>query len=237
MSRFYTAFLEELASHGYVVAAITHTLWAPVTVFADGTTIAGTHASGANNFESIVWSADAQFVLDQISAANTNDPAAEIAGHLDLAKIGMFGHSFGGSTSVALMNLDSRVLGAMNLDGTLFGYAKSIPPSRAIYLFESDRAGDATFGGAFASATGPALWTVLSGGAHLNLGDFPIIVPALGVDPSAFNFGSIDPTRAIRIVNAYLLAFFGKVLNGTASPLLDGPSSEFPEITQFQKRN
>lgn len=48
--------------------------------------------------------------------------------------------------------------------------------------------------------------------------------------------GPIDPSRMAEITTAYTLAFFGKHLKGEASPLLDGPSPEYPEV-EFQSRN
>ena len=54
-------------------------------------------------------------------------------------------------------------------------------------------------------------------------------------DPSDFIFGSIDPTRAVAITNAYLVAFFDQYLGGTHEPLLASPSTDYPEVT-FAKR-
>jgi hypothetical protein len=41
---------------------------------------------------------------------------------------------------------------------------------------------------------------------------------------------AIEGGRMISIQNVYSLAFFDKHLKGLASPLLDGPSAEFPEV-------
>ena len=37
--------------------------------------------------------------------------------------------------------------------------------------------------------------------------------------------------RAVQVVNAYLLAFFDEHLKGEQSPLLDGPSPDYPEVS------
>jgi hypothetical protein len=41
---------------------------------------------------------------------------------------------------------------------------------------------------------------------------------------------SIDPSRMIAIINAYLVAFFRQQLMGTTEVLLSGPSQGFPEV-------
>lgn len=49
-------------------------------------------------------------------------------------------------------------------------------------------------------------------------------------------FGMLDGPRAQRILNAYVLAFFNRHLRGTQEPLLERASSEFPEV-KFASRN
>lgn len=44
----------------------------------------------------------------------------------------------------------------------------------------------------------------------------------------------IDPARGGKIINAYTLGFFGKYLRGEDSPLLNGNSDDYPEVT-FEK--
>jgi len=42
--------------------------------------------------------------------------------------------------------------------------------------------------------------------------------------------GTLDPARAVRIQQAYPLAFFDRHLRGRRARLLDGPSAAFPEV-------
>lgn len=42
--------------------------------------------------------------------------------------------------------------------------------------------------------------------------------------------GTLDPARAVRIQQAYPLAFFDLHLRGRRGHLLDGPSPAFPEV-------
>src|SRR5215469_14036023 len=102
----YAAQFEDLASHGYVVAAISHAFDAIVTVFPDGRQIAYSDkrwpitpsVEGEANLNQLEWHADdIRFVLDELTRADlAPSSASPFAGHLDLRHVGAFGHSFGG---------------------------------------------------------------------------------------------------------------------------------------------
>ena len=49
-------------------------------------------------------------------------------------------------------------------------------------------------------------------------------------------FGTIEGTRAVKILRTYIVAFFDKTLKGQDSGLLNGPSKDYPEV-QFASRN
>jgi predicted dienelactone hydrolase len=81
----YAAQLEDLARHGYVVAAISHPYDAIVTSFPDGRQIAYSSQrwpkppslEGEANLNQLEWHAnDIRFVLDELSRANVTGPTA-----------------------------------------------------------------------------------------------------------------------------------------------------------------
>jgi hypothetical protein len=123
----YTSQLEELASHGYVVAAISHPYDAAVTILPDGRHIAHSDQrwpvppsfEGDANLNQLEWhAADIRFVLDQLSRANVpGSSALPFAGHLDLSQVGAFGHSLGGIAAAHTCQLDRRFKACMNQDG------------------------------------------------------------------------------------------------------------------------
>ena len=43
--------------------------------------------------------------------------------------------------------------------------------------------------------------------------------------------GSVEPVRAVEIMNAYVLAFFDHTLKGEDEPLLEGASDDYPDVT------
>jgi pimeloyl-ACP methyl ester carboxylesterase len=123
----YAAQLEDLASHGYVVAAISHTYDAFAVVFPGGTDIlysskrwpATPSFEGEANFNQLEWHADdISFVLNQLSRLNAaGTDSLPFAGHLDLERVGAFGHSFGGIAAAHACQEDQRIKACLNQDG------------------------------------------------------------------------------------------------------------------------
>jgi predicted dienelactone hydrolase len=125
----YAAQLEDLASHGYIVAAISHPYDAIVTIFPDGRQIAHSDKrwpvtpslEGEANLNQLEWHAnDIRFVLDELTRANlAGSSALPFAAHLDLSHVGAFGHSFGGIAAAHVCQLDRRFKACLNEDGVV----------------------------------------------------------------------------------------------------------------------
>ena len=112
----YTLYAEELAARGFVVATVDHTDEARAVVFPDGR-IAGPAEIPTTIEETVDWVpralavrvADTRFLLDQL----------EHLRGLDLRRVGMVGHSLGGSTAAEVMLADPRIDAGVNLDGLI----------------------------------------------------------------------------------------------------------------------
>jgi predicted dienelactone hydrolase len=128
----YHTLLEDLASHGWVVAAIDPPYNARAVRFPDGRVL-GNLSPGDRGWpeprnaeesrryyqERIVhWCGDVSFVIDQLTVLDHgNGPFAK---RLDLQRgVGVFGHSRGGQAAGAVRLLDARVRSGINLDGML----------------------------------------------------------------------------------------------------------------------
>jgi predicted dienelactone hydrolase len=104
----YSALLEDLASHGYIVAAIEPPYNAPAVRFPDGTLVmqlpesergwprASTLEMFLQNYRERVlhWAKDISFVLDQLTRLNAGPGL--LAGRIRVQRAGAIGHSFGG---------------------------------------------------------------------------------------------------------------------------------------------
>ncbi len=127
----YTSMIEDIVSHGYVVLGITNTYSAPVVRFPDGR-VANLLADAAfprgpsqaiqsaGNRMVKVWAADIRFAIDSLTEMNS-DPKSRFHGRLDLARMGLFGQSFGGAASAEACSADPRCKAAVDIDGNLFG--------------------------------------------------------------------------------------------------------------------
>lgn len=125
----YAAQFEDLASHGYVVAAISHPYDSIVTLFPDGRHIAYSEQrwpkppslQGEANLNQLEWQAnDIRFALDELSRANlAGSSPLPFSGHLDLTQVGAFGHSFGGIAAAHVCQLDRRFKACLNEDGVV----------------------------------------------------------------------------------------------------------------------
>jgi hypothetical protein len=264
-----TKLVEDLASHGYVVVTMSHTYESWEVEFPGGRVERGQHDPdndpSRDPYEALkIRLADTRFVLDQLAALEAgHNPDAErrplpagLRHCLDLAKIGIFGHSLGGALTAQALALDSRVIAAINLDGSMFPYDLSpLPPTTPEQLDQglvrlAERIGNKPFMIMGDNGWGPdqfgnltsVVWhnlrgwrrfVSLIGSTHGSYTDHEALLPQLaaaGVIKSAASWiGTLDPHRAIAAERAYIRAFFDLWLRDRDSHLLDGPSATYPE--------
>jgi pimeloyl-ACP methyl ester carboxylesterase len=123
-SFFYTSIIEELTSHGYIVAAIDHSYESQPVVFPDER-IAKYDESQVKDVlrfarERIeVRAADTSFVIDQL--AKLQRANARFRNHIDLTRIGILGHSRGGLAAAMACQRDPRLKACLNMDGGTLG--------------------------------------------------------------------------------------------------------------------
>lgn len=172
-----------------------------------------------------VWVADQRFVYDTLEAWQRDDPL--FARKLDLTKIGSFGHSFGGATSLEVCRVDARCQAAIDMDGGLYGAMTTAAPVRPMMLMTSPHpendAAVAAWKALFARATTvPAYWLELPNSSHISFTISELLSPLLA--PPGF-----DPRVGLATVDRYLRAFFDRYLLGEeALPL--GPSVETTDV-------
>ncbi|MCM3627773.1 dienelactone hydrolase family protein [Paenibacillus glycanilyticus] len=123
----HTSQYEDLASHGYIVAAIDHTYVSAGTVFPDHAVSAmeattDFHIAEPAEIITQIMADDASFVMDKLSELNEGKEMQDVdfKGKLDLDHIGVMGHSVGGAAAYNLAMHDSRVKAAVNLDGAVY---------------------------------------------------------------------------------------------------------------------
>jgi hypothetical protein len=235
----YTSFIEDLVSHGFIVASINHPYVSGITVFPDGRTVglaevpsdpAARSAFFNMSLRTIVG--DAKFVLDTITEMNTSDP--DFPGHFNLAKVGMYGHSFGGANTAVCCYEDHRFDAGLTLDGVfypgfipgnitvpflfMFAEARLVTDETITYMWDHTR--NDTFNMSIAGSTHYAFTDV-----GVLLSHFVPLVP-----PRLLLFGSIAPKRMVNITRTYVTVFFEVYLKGEPLENLLNLSSLFDEV-------
>jgi len=237
-----TVVVQELASHGYVVVTVDHTYDA-FTEFPDGRVLAPVDDPVMLPPD---FARDAGFLIDQLELiARGHNPdvghrplPAGLGAALDLRRIGVYGHSKGGTAAALLMGSDPRVRAGLILDGPM----ESDPPpltalDRPVMLMTAvfTRAEEpvAEF---WSHLRGWRLTVQADGALHPSYTDYQTLyaqaAPIAGMTDEMLHskIGTLDPDRAVRIQQAYPRAFFDLHLRGRRSRLLDGPSAAFPEV-------
>jgi predicted dienelactone hydrolase len=127
----YTTLAEDLASHGYIVVGIDAPFRTTVVAFPDGRAVARTphnnpelcegKAAGCIDRLLAAWVGDIGFAIDRLQQLNGSDPSGRFTGRLDLSRVGVFGHSFGGAQAAQFCHDDARCKAGVDIDGMPFG--------------------------------------------------------------------------------------------------------------------
>jgi len=213
----YQALAAGMASRGYVVAGVTPTYSANLSVIAghavrstaagDPSDLAGPRGDGL----AAVWAADARFAAAQAGVL--------LGAHVDRRKVAYVGHSFGGAAALEACRQDPACTGAVDLDGTPYGPVVHEGLWKPMLLLSSGSGGadrDTSTQSLFA-ASGSATWSYrIDGARHLDFTDYAAYwtaAPVRAVLP-------LGNPRTLAIANSYLAAF-----------LAGGPAFYAPEVS------
>ena len=232
MATEYTAILEDVASHGYVVVAITPTDFVPATVFDSGRTVyAPLWSPSLYNIRKnlSVWVQDMLFTLNEVSQANKN-PQSPFFDRLDMTRVGAFGHSLGGVASAAACHFDSRIGAGLNLDGATQGDRSTWKFAQPFMLVQSGKR--ASRDGAdeeFIKGLTLGYRVVIKGSTHHAFTDEAMLPLPQGRREALV--GNVSGPRMVRMTSVLVSAFFDTFLLKKPAGLLQKVSSQFPEIT------
>jgi hypothetical protein len=225
-----TILMEELASQGYFVFSISHTYESASTVFPNGDVV---YEVDAEEYDSIassldIWAADSMYLLDQLEIiANDNIPQ-EFWTHLDLDTIGAFGHSFGGTTAEELLIIDPRVDAGISFDSPHGANSLDFNMTKPLMMiFGPDYGNPEMNDSIYQRAETTCYGLFVNGTRHYHCAEVVIwsaLLKSFGL------LGSIDGNHMLDLMRDYVLAFFNQELLGVDSTLLDGPSSDYPDV-------
>ncbi|MBI2826100.1 MAG: alpha/beta fold hydrolase [Planctomycetia bacterium] len=260
----YSTLGEDLASHGYVVVGVDHPATAFAVLFPDGqvTRFPESEWSQRHTAEETLaferrfvdlCGADLVFVLNQLEQLASGEIPSRFQGRLDTARIGVFGHSFGGRVAARACQLDGRLKAGIVSDG--FGRAMTVEknfdgstmdqPMMIQYARRVPRAGIEREM-ALRQTPGEDLEEVLrqprqefcesvKGGSyevtfstpgiiHESFSDLPLLES--GQNAETMN----DRQRTMAIVRIYTRAFFDRYLRERPAPELDRTPDNVSEV-------
>lgn len=174
-------------------------------------------------------------------------------GRINLAHIGIFGHSRGGLAAAMACQHDRRFKACLNMDGGTLGGpfyadANATPPTQPFMWFirfkpepsdeqlqsfkmtrqqwdqNRDRV-QSRVNGFLSGVKGGSYRVTLNGATHESFSDTPLLAPKVDPDELAFRL------RVARIVRDCTLAFFDTHLKKHPSQFLRGALTDYPEVT------
>jgi dienelactone hydrolase len=252
----YTSLIEDLVSHGYVVASIEHTYTAMAVVFPNGRVVPFHQEADPlgltpeQRFQRMEASAglaitegarDVVFVLSKLTEMNgqkTHEFA--LGGRLDVNRVAAMGHSSGGGFATLACQMDQRFKACISLDGALPPvaafpeYGKGF--TQPVLLLEIDHSGQRR---GF-DATQEAEY-MKKKEAQLNacpIGSYDIVLKSAGLNHGSFsdvpllfaNGKKAETGEALynlRATQAFTRSFLDKYLSHDTGGVLTDPS-EYP---------
>jgi len=188
------------------------------------------------------WTTDIAFVLDRLQQLNTSASSGKFTGRLDLTRVGVFGHSFGGATAAQFCHDDSRCKAGIDVDGQPFGSViqaglrqpfmfllsghgnSSDPVSRRILAnIQSIYDRLPPDGRLRIEIRGANHFTFSDDGALMKSGVVRAVLRMLGML-------AIDGRRQLAVTTYSVHSFFDAYLKGTGVSRLKIPSPLYPEI-------
>jgi len=236
-----TTQMEEMASHGYVVFSCDHAYDAGVSIFPGERIIFGKTAIPDDLTKEEKWNmrraqldyraADIQFMLDEMARGNFLSVA--LKNSLDLEHIGVFGHSFGGGTSIVVASVDERIDACFGLDAWFLPVPSNVLNSDLrkpfIHLGQVRWKEEDNYLKLDTLAGNNSAWSLrldVQGATHYDFTDFS----QFNRLTKRYGSGEIDPPRIRRITNSVIRDFFDHYLKN--GPALAGETYEklYPEV-------
>ncbi|WP_244188081.1 alpha/beta hydrolase family protein [Streptomyces regalis] len=207
-----TGLAEDLASRGYVVAAVDLPYENAGTTLPDGQTLP---CAVCDEFpevgQAVVESRakDVSFVEDRLTGRH---PAWRYARVIDAKRIGMAGHSIGGASAATTMAADPRVRAGVNMDGSFQTAtpASGLDDRPFLMLGQQERTLDDDWNQAWAELDGWKRRLTFAGADHGSFTDVPLLAELIGIPDTA----PMPYLRSQALTRAYVAAFFDLHLKG-----------------------
>ena len=257
----------ELASHGYVVCSIDHTFQALLTTDVDGrktwidwgfvqeVRVQDAHANKQQAFEFFqkwldIRIADINFVIDTILAQAENNRADTVYKLVDRTKIGVMGHSLGGSAALGIGRIRSDISAVIALESPFlydiegvedgeFVFTDAIYPVPVLNIYSDASWNHLAEWPQYAenfkllsNSEATAFNVYIAGVGHLTLTDLALTSPILTriLDQQK---STTDAHDSLKTINRVCLEFFNSYLKGSGDFTAAG-TYPLPSVVHFE---
>jgi len=252
----YSTLAEDLASHGYVVVGFDAPYRTFTVVFPDGRVMSrlpennpelclertGEERDRCANRLLSAWTGDIAFVLDRLQRLNASDESRKFTGRLDMMRVGVFGHSFGGAAALQFCHEDSRCKAGIDVDGAPHGSVIHAGVDRPFMILLSDHSHESDPEGGQIMANMQSIFDRLPangkqfleirGANHFLFSDDAALLKSHIVMRTLRMLGivGIDGRRQLAVTAYCLRSFFDAHLKKEGASPLKIPSPLYPEI-------
>jgi len=252
----YTTLAEDLTSHGYIVVGFDAPYRTSLVVFPDKRVVERPPANNPENLNGEqanrlinrllpMWTSDTRFVVNQLQQLNSADPSGKFTGRLDMQRLGMFGHSFGGATALQFCHDDVRCQAGIDIDGSPFGSVVQEGLKQPFMFLLSDHSRErsdpaskqilADIQSIYDRLPNGRWLVTIRGAHHFSFSDQALLKSQylIRVLASVAGFGKLDSRRGLAITASYVHTFFDVYLKGAPATLVTSVSTQYPEV-QFE---
>jgi pimeloyl-ACP methyl ester carboxylesterase len=253
----FTSIAEDLASHGYIVAGFDAPARSFVMVTSDGRTIARAPENNVENANGnlsdpivgrllAMWTSDTRFVADQLERVNNGSISTPLAGRMDVERLAIVGHSFGGATALQFCHEDIRCRAAIDMDGIPFGTV--VPDGLhkpAMFLLSDHRREMADPAGQqvvreiqsiYDRLPPPRLHATIRTANHFTFSDQSLLNSQIALALLRLTgFGGLDARRGLAMSADFVRTFFDVALNGASPAALLQVSERYPEVVVISR--
>jgi hypothetical protein len=248
----FTTLAEDLASHGYFVVGFDAPYRTFVVVLADGRVASRPPTNDPENLPADqanrlinrllpMWTGDTAFVVNQLEHLNGADPSGKFKGRLDLQRLGMFGHSFGGAQTLQFCHDDTRCKAGIDIDGAPYGSVVQEGLKQPFMFVLSDHSREmsdpaskqigADLQSIYDRLPSGRLFITIRGANHFSFSDQMLVkshyviglLHLLGVS-------GLEGRRELAITTEYVHTFFDVYLKDAPADLLRRPAQRYPEV-------
>jgi predicted dienelactone hydrolase len=248
----FTTLAEDLASHGYCVVGFDAPYRTFVVVLQDGRVVSRPPANDPENLAAdqanhlinrllLLWTSDTKFVVSQLEKLNAGEPAGKFTGRLDLQRLGMFGHSFGGAQALQFCHDDPRCKAGIDIDGAPHGSVIQEGLKQPFMFLLSDHSRDladpaskqilADFQSIHNRLPNGRLFVTIRGANHFSFSDQMLVKSQYVIGAMhMLGISRLESRRGLAITADYVHSFFDVYLKDVPADSLNQLAQRYPEV-------